>query len=92
MEKNKKPRTALVQYEEAIRLAPKTALPRYRKARVLFELGEHQMALEELKICKDIAPDEANVHFWLGKVYKTLRQRGDAIKHFTIALNLDPKV
>ncbi len=92
LEKNKSPRAALVQYAEACNLAPRSALPRYKKARVLFELGELQLALVELKICKDIAPDEANVHFWLGKVYRNLRQRADAIKHFTIALNLDPKV
>lgn len=59
---------------------------------MLVELGEVHAALHELKICNDIAPDEANVHFWLGKVHKALRQRQDAIKHFTIALNLDPKV
>ena len=56
------------------------------------ELQELDLALAELNICKDIAPDEANVHFWLGKVYKALRQKASAIKHFTIALNLDPKV
>ena len=55
-------------------------------------LHEHQKALVELKVLKDIAPDEANVHFLLGKVYKVLRQKGNAIKHFTMALNLDPKV
>lgn len=59
---------------------------------MLVELGDLHLALVELQICKDIAPDEANVHFWLGKVYKALRQKPDAIKHFTIALNLDPKV
>lgn len=76
----------------ACNLAPRSALPRFKKARVLVELQELHAALEDLKICKDIAPDEANVHFWLGRVYKALRQKSDAIKHFTIALNLDPKV
>ncbi len=59
---------------------------------MLIELQELHLALAELKVCKDLAPDEANVHFWLGKVYKALREKAEAIKHFTIALNLDPKV
>ena len=49
-------------------------------------------ALEELQILKDLAPNEANVHFLLGKLYKVLQDKHNAIKHFTIALNLDPKV
>jgi anaphase-promoting complex subunit 3 len=55
-------------------------------------LGEMQLALNELMILKDIAPDEAMVHFLLGRLYKSLRDKGQAVRHFTIALNLDPKV
>lgn len=55
-------------------------------------LQEPNLALVELKALKDIAPDDANVHFLLGRVYKMLHQKGNAIKHFTTALNLDPKV
>ena len=55
-------------------------------------LGEIQLALNELMILKDIAPDEAMVHFLLGRLYKSLRDKGQAVRHFTIALNLDPKV
>ncbi len=51
-----------------------------------------QGALEELMILKDLAPDEANVHFLLGRLYKSLHDKTSAIKHLTIALNLDPKV
>jgi anaphase-promoting complex subunit 3 len=39
-----------------------------------------------------MAPDEANVHYLLGKLYKVLHDKANAIKHFTAALNLDPKV
>ncbi|KAI9887132.1 MAG: anaphase-promoting complex subunit cdc27 [Watsoniomyces obsoletus] len=91
LEKNKKPQSALHQYTNACELAPRSALPRYRRARVLVEMGDLKQALKELKVCNDIAPDEANVHFWLGKVYKELKHRQEAVKHFTIALNLDPK-
>ncbi len=92
LEKMKNPKTALLQYTRACELAPKSALSRFKKARVLMTLQEPNLALVELKILKDIAPDEANVHFLLGRLYKMLHQKGNAIKHFTTALNLDPKV
>ncbi|KAI9792189.1 MAG: anaphase-promoting complex subunit cdc27 [Peltula sp. TS41687] len=91
LERLKNPRAALDQYAEACILAPRSAFPRYKKARVLVELQELNLGLAELKICKDIAPDEANVHFLLGRVYRALRQKTNAIRHYTIALNLDPK-
>jgi anaphase-promoting complex subunit 3 len=55
-------------------------------------MGNMEDALEELKILKDLAPDEAMVHFLLGKLYKSIKQKGASVRHFTIALNLDPKV
>ncbi|KAI9679653.1 MAG: anaphase-promoting complex subunit cdc27 [Trizodia sp. TS-e1964] len=91
LEKLKNPRGALLQYAKACELAPQSALARYRKARTLMNLQEPHLALAELKILKDVAADEANVHFLLGKVYKILSQKASAIRHFTIALNLDPK-
>ena len=92
LEKMKNPKAALVQYTRACELSEKSALSRFKKARVLTALGEPERALVELRVLKDIAPDEANVHFLLGNVYKKLRQKGSAIRHFTMALNLDPKV
>ena len=83
---------AYFQYERACSLAPHSVLARFRKARALMKLPELRLALNELKVLKDMAPDEANVHYLLGKLYKMLRDKGNAIKHFTTALNLDPKV
>ncbi|KAI9795641.1 MAG: anaphase-promoting complex subunit cdc27 [Candelina submexicana] len=91
LEKLKNPKAALLHYTKACDLAPRSALSRFKKARVLMTLQEHHMALMELKILKDVAPDEANVHFLLGKLYKTLHQKANSVKHFTTALNLDPK-
>ena len=92
LEKMKNPKAALVQYSKACALAPQSALARFKKARVLMTLQDLKGALVELKILKDIAPDEANVHFLLGRLYKMLKDKANAIKHFTTALNLDPKV
>ena len=91
-EKMKNPRAALIQYSKSCDLAPKSALTRFKKARVLMTLQEPHLALQELRVLMDIAPDEANVHFLLGRVYKALRHKASAIRHFTTALNLDPKV
>lgn len=92
LEKLKNPNAALLQYTRACELAPRSALSRFKKARVLMAAKEMQLALVELKVLNDIAPDEANVHFLLGKLYKGLKRKGEAIRHFTTALNLDPKV
>lgn len=92
LEKMNNPKAALIQYGRASSLAPQSVLARFRKARALMKLQELKLALVELKILKDIAPDEANVHYLLGKLYKMLHDKGNAIKHFTTALNLDPKV
>ena len=91
-EKMNNPKAALIQYSRACSLAPHSVLARFRKARVLMKLQELKLALAELKILKDMAPDEANVHYLLGKLYKMLHDKAHAIKHFTTALNLDPKV
>ncbi|KZF21690.1 TPR-like protein [Xylona heveae TC161] len=91
LEKMKNPKAALIQYSRACDLAPRSALSRFKKARVLMTLQENHMALAELRLLKDLAPDEANVHFLLGRLYKMLHQKANAIKHFTTALNLDPK-
>ena len=81
-----------MQYSHACDVDPRSALSRFKKARALMSLRHPREALAELLILKDMAPDEANVHFMLGRLYKMLRDKTSAIRHFTIALNLDPKV
>ena len=92
LEKLRMPADALRHYTRACELSPRSGLARFKKAKVLMTMQEPHKALVELMILKDIAPDEANVHYLLGRLYKMLRQKANAIKHFTIALNLDPKV
>jgi tetratricopeptide (TPR) repeat protein len=62
------------------------------KARALMKLRRPKEALMELETLKDIAPDESMVHFMLGRLYKMIGDKTSAIRHLTIALNLDPKV
>ena len=83
---------ALANYSKALELSPGSALARFKKARVLMHLRYFAEALVELEVLRDAAPDEANVWFLLGKCYKGLGERGEALRALTTALNLDVKV
>ncbi|CAK7220341.1 anaphase-promoting complex subunit cdc27 [Sporothrix bragantina] len=91
LERQKQILPALQFFSKATDLAPRAAQTRFRKARALLAIGQLQAAQQELMILKDLAPDEAAVHFLLGKLYKTLNDKSAAVRHFTIALSLDPK-
>lgn len=82
---------ALHYFSKATELAPRAAQARFRKARALLAIGRLQEAQQELLILKDLAPDDARVHFLLGKLYKAQNDRAQAVRHFTQALSLDPK-
>lgn len=92
LERLKHPERALQMYTRACALSPSSALSRFKKARCLMSLGRPKEALAELLILRDVVPDEANVWFLMGRLYKTLREKGNAVRAFTMALNLDPKV
>ncbi|EUC38406.1 hypothetical protein COCCADRAFT_83325 [Bipolaris zeicola 26-R-13] len=91
LDRMKKIEPALLQFENAIRIDPRSVMARFRKSQVLLKLNAPQEALKELLYLKDAAPDDPNIHFLLGRCYKKLRDRSSAIRHLTIAMNLDPK-
>lgn len=82
---------ALMHYSNAATLDPRSIIARFRKAQILLKLGRSRESLDELSYLKDLAPDDANIHFLLGRCYKKQRDRANAIRHLTIAMNLDPK-
>jgi anaphase-promoting complex subunit 3 len=82
---------ALELYKKACDIQPKSASARFKKARALVDLKLYNAALVEFDHLRSLAPDEAKVHFLLGTLYKLLDNRDLAVKHLTIALNLDPK-
>jgi len=84
--------SALAHYTKALEISPQSALARFKKARVLMHMRHYQEALAELDVLRTLAPDEANVWFLLGKCYKGLGEKGEALKALTTALNLDVKV
>lgn len=91
LEKQNHAARSLLYYNKAIELSPKSVQPRFKKARVLVDRGDCVPAKEELLILRDLAPDEAMVHFLLGTLYKLTNENKLALRHFTFALGLDPK-
>lgn len=91
LEKLGKKNLALRQYELANKLQPLNPLPIFKKAQLLFSMQQFPQALVHFEILKDLAPDEASVHFLLGQLYNIQNDKFQAIREFTIALNLDPK-
>ncbi|KAH6604224.1 tetratricopeptide-like helical [Trichoderma cornu-damae] len=91
LEKQKQIIPALRAYSKAVELAPRAASTRYKKAKVLFAVGQVEEAQKELVILKDLAPDDGTVHFLLATLYRNMNEKQEAVRHFTIALALDPK-
>jgi anaphase-promoting complex subunit 3 len=83
---------ALPYFVRAVELAPRAPEMRSKKAGALLATGQLEEARRELMILRDAAPNNAQVHFLLAKLAKTLGDRRTAVRHFTSALSLDPKV
>ncbi|KAI8938483.1 hypothetical protein NX059_004375 [Plenodomus lindquistii] len=91
LDRLKKTEPALLQFELALKIDPRSIMARFRKAQLLLKLNASDEALHELLYLKDAAPDDANIHFLLGRCYKRIGDRASAIRHLTVAMNLDPK-
>jgi anaphase-promoting complex subunit 3 len=91
LDRMKKTEPALMQFEAALHVDSLSKMARFRKAQALLKLNAPDMSVQECLILKDIAPEDPNVHFLLGRCYKKLHDRASAIRHLTIAMNLDPK-
>ena len=92
LQRQKQMAKALPYFVRAVELAPRAPEMRHKKARALLATGQLEEAHRELIILRDLAPNKAEVHFLLGKLAKTLGDKKSAVRHFTIALSLDPKV
>ncbi|KAK5156856.1 anaphase-promoting complex subunit cdc27 [Recurvomyces mirabilis] len=91
LERLRNRKAALANYTKALEIQPSSALARFKKARVLMHMRLYDQALEELGVLRDQAPDEANVWFLLGKCWKGLGEKSEALRALTTALNLDVK-
>ncbi|KAI0390185.1 tetratricopeptide [Xylariaceae sp. FL0594] len=82
---------ALRYFSKAAELSPRGPMMLYRKAKALILVKQFDAAKKELDILKTIAPNEATVHFLLGNLHRSSKDKSNAVRHYTIAMNLDPK-
>jgi anaphase-promoting complex subunit 3 len=68
------------------------AFVKLQSATLFLRLGSPKEAMRELHVAQEIAPDEPDVHFMLGKAYMMSEgnNKAAALKCFTIALSLSP--
>lgn len=55
------------------------------------ETGRHREGLEALERAADIAPDDADIHYWLGNAAGALGQLDRALACYRRALEIDPQ-
>ncbi len=75
----------------ALRLDPK--LPEAHIGKALFHYHgsrNYEAAIDELEIARDLAPNNARVHFWLAPIYRRQGRWDDALESFDRATTLDP--
>jgi len=59
------------------------------EGRAQLESGEHERALETLARAREIAPDFAETHYWLGKALESRTRWGEAAAAYQAACDLD---
>jgi len=67
------------------------ANPDYDRAEALIEAGRYAEALPLLRKAETRAPDNPDVHNWLGYALRNLKRYDAALKHYRIALRLAPR-
>ncbi|CCD25221.1 anaphase promoting complex subunit CDC27 NDAI_0E04040 [Naumovozyma dairenensis CBS 421] len=90
-EKLSYPEKALSYYELACQVQPSSSLAKFKRAHLLYSMANYPLALECFEELTKLAPEEATVHFILGQLYNIMGRKKDAVKEYTIAMNLDPK-
>lgn len=53
---------------KALAINPKSALCKFHRAKIYFNIGRHAEALKELEQLKQIVPKESLVYYLIGKV------------------------
>lgn len=91
MEKLGNQEKALNYYELACQIQPTSSLAKFKRAHLLYSMAKYTQALDAFEELIKIAPEEATVQFILGQLYQIMGRKKDAIKRYTIAMNLDPK-
>ncbi|CDZ97175.1 DNA-binding cell division cycle control protein [Phaffia rhodozyma] len=92
LEKRGEKEEALKVFERAFEIAPDSPMVGFRRAKAMVGLGHIMPALAALKTLVIKTPNEFNIHFLLGKLFKQINDHANSMKSFAYALDLDPKM
>lgn len=87
----KRIKEALHYFDLSLKLDPHNPLSRFKKAYVLYLLGNQEDSIGELEELKYYAPKDASIYYLLGKMYRQLNIIDKAMDNLSQALDLEPK-
>jgi len=82
---------AIVEYDEAIRLAPQTAAAYVARGAAFIELGQLERAIEDNNEAIRLHPQDALAYFNRALAYDRLGQFERAVEDYNESIRLDPK-
>lgn len=82
---------AFTLFDKAVQIAPDNVLVRYRRAKLLIGMRQYNAAIEDLKMLRDLVPEEANVVFQLARAYQMKGQTPEAQQTLLVARDIAPK-
>jgi len=85
-----RPREAILQYEEAVRLPPDAPDPHFNLASLLASAGRASEAIHQYEEGLRLEPDSAEAHFNLGNLLAGTARVPQAIAHYEEGLRLEP--
>ena len=83
---------AVTHFDEAIGTDANLSKAYYWRARTFFELGQNNLALEDLNTALTQEPQNAVYYLWRGKTFIKMGQKDLAIRDFERAVNINPKL
>lgn len=84
-----RPEDAKPLLEKTAKLDPSQSLPHLDLGIILSDAGENQRALHELLLAEKLKPDDVNVHWRLGRLYRSMGRKQEAKAEFDKASTLN---
>ena len=78
--------------ERTVKLDPSQSLAHLDLGIILSDLGENENALRELLLAEQLKPDDVNVHWRLGRLYRSMGKKEEAKAQFDKASTLNKAV
>ena len=75
--------------EKTVKLDPSQSLAHLDLGIILSDAGEDEKALRELQLAEKLKPDDVNVHWRLGRLYRSMGRKEEAKVEFDKASTLN---